>query len=117
MSKFLADAEEILRVATVRAGGECMPDELAILIDGKGTIRMLDAAGWRIDSLQASYGVDTVYRVAVKSGQARLEGRSGFQSCVLEIPQPHNAARFLSTPYSYCVQPVAMRQIPASPKM
>jgi len=101
VSRFLTDAEEILKVAAGRTDRDAMPDEMAILVDDNGTIRMLDASGWEIESLRANFGASTAYKVVAREGLTRLEGRSSTQRCVLEVASPQNIARTLLGPSWY----------------
>ena len=79
MSRFWEDAIGVLETA-VRGDGE----ELGILVDELGAIRIVAAAGWRSDALQAHYGARTVYQVSHTPSGVRVTGRSGRRSCVLE---------------------------------
>ena len=98
MSRFLEDAERVLETAGVKPA-YCGMAELAILIDVWGGMRIVDAAGWRPEALQAHYGAATVYQVMRTPGGIRVMGRSGGRSCVLESsrpspPQPAILARY-----------------------
>jgi len=92
---FWADAENLFETArqAVRSGS---PDcDWAILIGPQGDIRMLDAAGWALPSLQAQHGAETAYRVTRAGGRVCLEGRCGSQTCLLRSESPAAAARHL----------------------
>jgi hypothetical protein len=77
---FLHHAEEILEVA---AHGN---QEIAIVIDRQGGVRMIDPAGWSLPSLRVEYGAAYVYKVERRAGMLRVEGWDGVQRCVLERP-------------------------------
>jgi hypothetical protein len=79
VSRFWEDAIGVLETAA-RGDGE----ELGILVDDAGAIRIVPAAGWRTDALQAHYGARTVYQVSHPPSGVRVTGRSGRRSCVLE---------------------------------
>jgi hypothetical protein len=98
VSRFLEDAERVLETANI-APAHCGMADLAILIDAWGGMRIVDAAGWRPEALQAHYGAKTVYQVARTPGGIRVMGRSGGRSCVLESsrqspPQPAIPPRY-----------------------
>jgi hypothetical protein len=92
---FLEDAERIFESAMAAAAVDPDQSEVAILLDSRRAIRIVDAAGWQLDSLQADYGATTVYRVARGASGVCLEGRSGQRSCRLRAESPAAAARGL----------------------
>lgn len=92
---FLEDAERIFESAMAAAAVDPDHSEVAILLDSRRAIRIVDAAGWQLDSLQADYGATTVYRVARGASGVCLEGRSGQRSCRLRAESPAAAARRL----------------------
>jgi hypothetical protein len=83
VSRFLEDAGQIFETASA-ASSEDAPANMAILIDAAGALRIVDAAGWRPDTLQAHYGARTVYQVTRTAGSVKVAGRSGSQTCTLE---------------------------------
>jgi hypothetical protein len=92
---FWADAENIFETA-IQAAQSGSPDcDWAILIDPQGGIRMVEAAGWALPSVLAQHGGETAYRVTRESGQVRLEGRRGSQTCLLRSEPPATIARHL----------------------
>jgi hypothetical protein len=76
----LHHAEEILEIA-VRGN-----EEIAIVIDRQGGVRMFDPAGWALPSLRVEYGAAYVYKVERRAGMLRVEGWDGVQRCLLERP-------------------------------
>ena len=98
VSGFLADVGQIFEVAAAATGaGEAVCD-MAILVQPDGSLRMMDASGWQLPALAAHTGAQTVYRVTRNSGRVRVEGRSGFRSCLLESETPaHKAAALLAS--------------------
>jgi hypothetical protein len=72
VSAFLQQAEDILDVAV--AGNRYGADDVAILIDRQGGMRMLNPAGWSLPALSAEYGAAAVYKVERRGGAVRVEG-------------------------------------------
>ena len=81
MRAFLQQAEDILDVA---AGGDSSQQELVILIDRQGGMRMMDPSGWTLPALSSEYGATAVYRVERRGGTVRVEGWDGSQRCLLQ---------------------------------
>jgi hypothetical protein len=80
VSIFLRHAEEILEIAS---RGE---EAVAILIDRRGGVRMMDPAGWSLPSLLQEYGSGYVFKVDRHAGMLRVEGWDGTQRCLLQRP-------------------------------
>ena len=59
---------------------------------------MFEAAGWSLPSLINEHGGRTAYRITRENGRVRLEGRQGFQSCLLQTEDAAAHARFLLAP-------------------
>jgi hypothetical protein len=78
---FLQYAEEIL---TVAAAAVDRSDDLMILVDQQGSIRMLDPAGWSLPALQAHYGAASLYKVQRRGQTVRVEGWENEQRCLLQ---------------------------------
>ena len=89
MSRFVDNAGEIFEVAS--AG--CEPENVTILIQPEGRIRIVAESDWPLDSLQAHHGAEMAYRVTRGQGRVRVEGRSGPRSCLLETEHPAGIAR------------------------
>lgn len=112
---FLEDAERIFESAVAAAAVDSTTTEVAILLDSRRAIRIVDAAGWQLDSLQADYGATTVYRVARGASGVSLEGRSGQRSCRLRAESPAAAARgLLNTRLPLLAEPVRSARPEAS---
>ena len=107
MSRFFEDAGQILQTAAA-ASTEDSPSNMAILIDPSGALRIVDASGWRPDTLQAHYGAQTVFQVTRLAGSVKVSGRSGSESCTLETARP--MLPFQGIP-NYTVFPSALKQI------
>lgn len=99
-------------MAAGRTDRDAMPEEMAILVDVNGAIRMVDAAGWEIDSLRANFGASTAYKVVAREGLTRLEGRSFTQRCLLEVADPKEVARALLGPSWYSTASSHLLQAP-----
>jgi hypothetical protein len=95
VSRFIANAVEILTAAenTMTAGS--VPTDLTILISAEGGIHMVCDSDWPLESLRQFHGSSAAYRVQPLEGRVRVEGRTGSQTCVFESEAPANAARFL----------------------
>ena len=95
MSRFIANAVEILTAAenTITAGS--MPSDLTILISAEGGIHMVADSDWPLESLRQFHGSSAAYRVQPLEDRVRVEGRTGSQTCVFESEKPANPARFL----------------------
>lgn len=99
MSRFWNDAQRILDTAI---HGDA---DVGVLIDPSGAIRIVDAAGWRPEALQAHYGAQTVYQVTHSQSTVRVTGRSGNRSCIVEERRPSLPA---GVPFSVRVWPEMM---------
>ena len=80
MSAFLRRAEDILDTAFE---GDADQDVL-ILIDRQGGMRILDSCGWTLPAVTAEYGASAVYHVERRRGTVRVEGLSGAERCLLQ---------------------------------
>jgi hypothetical protein len=78
---FLRQAEEILDVAMA---GDGDGNDLAILIDRQGGMRMLDANGWSLSALSAEFGGAAVYKVERRARTVRVEGWGGGERCLIQ---------------------------------
>ena len=78
---FLRQAEEILDIAV---SGDRDAGDLAILIDTRGGMRMLDPSGWSLPALCAEFGAAAVYSVARRGSTVRVEGWGGGDRCLLQ---------------------------------
>jgi hypothetical protein len=78
---FLQQAEEILAVA---AAASDRSDDLMIVVDRQGGIRMLDPAGWSLPALKAHYGAESLFKVERRGQTVRVEGWESEQRCLLQ---------------------------------
>lgn len=58
--------------------------DVVILIDRQGGMRMLDPSGWSLPALSAEFGASAVYKVERRGTQVRLEGWDGSERCLLQ---------------------------------
>ena len=77
MSRFFQDAIRVFETASQGA------DNLGILVDASGALRIAPADGWRPDALREHYGARSVFQVSHGPSGLRVEARSGQYSCVL----------------------------------
>lgn len=90
MATFLSQVEQLLQVASAESDGELVPADLALMIDRRGTIQMMDASGWQTQSLREYAGAKSVYRIRKSGDRIRIEASSGPQRCVVESERPHS---------------------------
>jgi len=82
MSRLWEDAVGILETASVQQ--EPDGSDFAILVDHQNGIRIVDAAGWRLDALQTEYQAGTAFLVKRTLTSVRVEAQSGPYRCNLE---------------------------------
>jgi len=95
VSRFIANAVEILAAAENTMNAGSMPSDLTILISAEGGIHMVADSDWPLESLRQFHGSSAAYRVHPVADKVRVEGRSGSQTCQFETEKPASAARFL----------------------
>jgi len=78
---FLQQAEDILDVAS---SGDSSLQDVVIVMDRQGGMRMLEASGWSLPALSAEYGATAVYKVERRSAAVRVEGWNGFERCLVQ---------------------------------
>ena len=95
VSRFLDNAARIFEAAesALQAGNE--PSDVTILIGAEGGIHMVADSDWPLDSLQAHHGAQMAYRVSRQDQTVRVQGRAGWQRCLLETAKPERIARQL----------------------
>jgi hypothetical protein len=81
VSPFLQQAGDILDIAT---SGDSSMQDMAILIDRQGGMRMLESAGWSLPALSAEYGATAVFKVERRGTSVRVEGWDGSQRCLVQ---------------------------------
>jgi hypothetical protein len=75
------DALNILETASAIQDGE--RSEIAILIDDRNGMRIVDACGWQLDALRREYSAKAAYTVKRSSGSVVVEAQSGADHCTL----------------------------------
>ncbi len=98
MSSFFENARSIFEAAESAVRSGQTPSDLTILIGSEGGIEMLAESDWPLDRLLAHRGARMAYRVGERGGRVCLEGRSGSESCRLEIAS--RAREVLWGPYA-----------------
>jgi hypothetical protein len=78
---FLQQAQDILDVAT---SGDSSLQDVVIVMDRQGGMRMLDPTGWSLPALAAEYGANAVYKVERRGAAVRVEGWNGFERCLVQ---------------------------------
>jgi len=58
--------------------------DLVIVIERRGGMRMLDPSGWTLPALSAEFGAAAVYRVSRRLSATRVEGLCGSERCLFE---------------------------------
>jgi hydroxyethylthiazole kinase-like sugar kinase family protein len=75
------DALNILETASAVQDGNS--SEIAILIDDRNGMRIVDACGWQLDALRREYSAKTAYTVKRTTGSVVVEAQSGADHCLL----------------------------------
>lgn len=95
MSRFLENAAKIFEAAeSANRSGHSLSD-VAILISPVGGIRMVVDSDWPLDALQTHHGAQMAYRVSQQETTVLVEGRAGWQTCLLKTVKPNGVARLL----------------------
>jgi len=81
MSRLWEDAVGILETASVQQ--EPVGPDFAILVDSRKGLRIVDAAGWRLDAIQTEYQAGTAFLVKRTSTSVQVEAQSGLDRCSL----------------------------------
>ena len=90
---FLQQADDILDIA---ASGDSSLEDVVIVMDRQGGMRMLDPTGWSLPALSAEYGATAVYKVEHRGATVRVEGWNGFERCLVQ--RNLNAAKLFQLP-------------------
>ena len=113
MSRFLDNAAKIFEGAESAAGSGHTLSDMTILISSGGAIRMLVDSDWSLESLQSHHGAQMAYRVSQQETTVRVEGRAGWQTCLLKTEKPNGVARRLLGPRTW--YPVVMAELALPP--
>ncbi|HEX4771602.1 MAG TPA: hypothetical protein VH351_12265 [Bryobacteraceae bacterium] len=104
MTGLWQDAISILETAS--AARESGPSEIAILIDDRNGMRIVDAAGWQLDALKREYSAKTAYTVKRRNGSVLVEASSGGDQFTLKKNLAKNPlAAMISTIPHHLVAP------------
>lgn len=82
MNRLWQDAAAMLETAT--AAGQSDPSELAILVDARNTIRIVDGGGWQFDALRREYQASTAYFVQRNAAGVKVTAKQGQDCCSFE---------------------------------
>lgn len=74
---------------------------------------MLVDSDWPLESLQTHHGAQMAYRVSQQETTVRVEGRAGWETCLLTTAKPERVARLLLGPRPYYPVVPAMAALPA----
>ncbi len=88
MSRLWQDAASILETAS-SSSDQSSASDFAILIDHNNGLRMLmNAEGWRLDTLQNEYGAAAAYTVKRTAQSVTVEAQDGQSRCILSKSIP-----------------------------
>ena len=81
MGSLFRRAEDILNVAL---SGDGVSASTAIILEGQGGVRILDASGWSLPALRAEFGASAIFKVERHGLAVRVEAWDGRERCLLE---------------------------------
>lgn len=99
MNRFWQDAAGVFETASAVADGSV--SNLAILVDERNGLRIVDAAGWSVDALRREYRAATAYTVTRSGAGVVVEAQNGTESCTFKKNTPNRVLTNLggSIPY------------------
>src|SRR5690349_332154 len=83
MTALARESEEILATA-LKAGSQ--RDNLMILIDRQGQMRMLDPSGWTALAAAAEFGAARLFQIRRNAQEISVEGWAGLERCRVSQP-------------------------------
>ena len=89
MRRFWEDAARIFETASAVQDGA--DSEIAILVDARKGVRIVNAQGWGLDALRREYQASTAYTVKRSSGSVIVEADNGSDHCLLKKNTGSNA--------------------------
>jgi hypothetical protein len=95
VTRFMDNAARIFEAAESAASAGHSLSDMTILIGQTGGIHMVAGSDWPLASLQAQHGARMAYRVSQQAASVRVDGRAGWQTCLLETAKPEQIARHL----------------------
>jgi len=104
----LQRVEDFLEIAS--AGSS---QDVVIVVDRMGGMRMLDPTGWTHAGLTAEFGAAEIYKVERRGGTVRVEGWSGSERCLVQ--RKHAPSTLADLPGLPFVSHPMMLQVAALP--
>jgi hypothetical protein len=89
VSRFWQDAAGIFETASSVTDGS--PANLAILVDERNGLRIVDSAGWTLDALRREYQASTAYTVQRTGHSVVVEAQNSAGSCTFRKSLPVSA--------------------------
>jgi hypothetical protein len=74
---------------------------------------MVADSDWPLESLQTHHGAQMAFRVSQQETTVRVEGRAGWQTCLLKTAKPDGVARLLLGSRTYYPVVTETRALPA----
>lgn len=105
----LEDAASIFDTAR-SASLDGQSQDLAILVNRYGHLRIVEAAGWNPDALRTHYGAQAVYQVTHTARTVRVQAQDHTgANCLLETPTPKSALPSRPPTYTLLNPPLLLR--------
>jgi hypothetical protein len=118
VSRFVENAAKIFEAAESASRSGHSLSDMTILISPGGGIRMVVDSDWPLDSLRMHHGAQMAYRVSQQETSVCVEGRAGWQTCLLKTAKPNGVARLLLGPrstYPVVHEAQFVEEVPALP--
>ena len=91
VNRFWQDAAGVFETATAVADGSVT--HLAILVDERNGLRIMDSSGWTLDALRREYNPTAAYTVTRTGSSVLVEGRNATESCSFQKISPQHLLR------------------------
>lgn len=88
VNRFWQDAASVFETASAVDDGTTA--NLAILVDERNGLRIVDGAGWTVEALRREYNAATAYTVTRSASRVVVEAHDGSQSCSFQRNFPHH---------------------------
>ena len=88
MNRFWQDAASVFETASAVADGSVA--NLAILVDERNGLRIVDSAGWTVDALRREYRATTAYTVTRTGSSVTVEAQNGNESFTFKKNAPNS---------------------------
>lgn len=79
MNRFWQDAASIFETAAAVNDGETA--KMAILVDERNGLRIVQSEGWTLEALRREYRASTAYTVTRTANSVSVEGQNADESC------------------------------------